>query len=72
MQIKEKLIEIGNKLPRGSFKVIAERTGLRRNTITNIFNGKANPNIESLRKIMPVANELLKEAEEMFELLKVD
>ena len=72
MQIKEKLIEIGNRLPRGSFKVIAEKSGLRRNTITDIFKGRSNPTVTNLRKIMPIAKELLKETDEMFELVNVD
>lgn len=72
MQIKEKLIEIGKQLPRGSYKVISEKTGLRRNTITDIFRGRANPTITNLRKIMPVAKELLKETNEMLELLNIE
>ena len=70
MQIKEKLKQIGKDLPRGSYKVIAERTGLRHNTICDIFAGRANPTITNLRKIMPIAKELLKETKEMLSLFE--
>lgn len=69
MQIKEKLIELGKELPKGSIKRISQNTGLRQNTIIDIFKGRVDPNINSLEKIVPEVAKILREQEEMKALL---
>jgi predicted transcriptional regulator len=69
MQIKEKLIELEKELPKGSIKRISQNTGLRQNTIIDILKGRVDPNINSLEKIVPEVVKILKEQEEMKNLL---
>ena len=71
MQIKEKILEIGKQLPRGSYKDIATKTGLRPNTVIDIFKGRTSPNLETLRLIMPIAKKILEETKEMLALLNI-
>lgn len=58
MQNKEKVIELGEKLPYGSKKEIKRRTGIGENTIINFFKGK-NVRYDKAIVIMKEANHIL-------------
>ena len=50
MQINEKLSIINEKLPRGSYSIISKKTGIRINTISDVFQGRTK-NPEPYRKL---------------------
>lgn len=68
MRINEKLTKINEKLPRGSYSIISERTGVRPNTVSDIFQGKSkNPDLKTLQKIIPEAKKIIQETNELLD-----
>ena len=66
MQIKEKLIEMGNKMPTGSFSSIAKEANVSYSVVSEMFSGKSKPKKETLEKIVPIAKRIIKETEDIF------
>jgi hypothetical protein len=60
VQSKEKNIELGKNLPWGAKKVISDRTGVAKNTVSNFFLGK-NVRYDISLKILREAKNIQKE-----------
>ena len=68
MQINEKLLKINEKLPRGSYSIISQRTGIRPNTVSDVFQGKCKkPELKILQKIIPEAKKIIQETNELLD-----
>ncbi len=65
MQINEKINELSKKLPYGSYAEISRVTGLRFNTVSDFFQIKHKPSSRIIKLIMPVANKIISEANEL-------
>lgn len=66
MQIKEKLIEIGKKLPRGGMKEISRVTGLTEKTVSSILSGKR-CRAANFIKVLEAAKIILQERRELID-----
>ncbi|AZA95336.1 hypothetical protein [Chryseobacterium shandongense] len=72
MQINEKLIELSKELPRGSVKVLSEETGLRQNTIIDIFKGRSKPGLKNLKLLVPAVLKIIEEQKEFKRMLGIE
>ena len=61
MQINEKILEVKQKLPVGSMKLISEKTGISQKTIGTFFKAKAKYRLDTYKKIMNAADEIIVE-----------
>jgi len=60
VQSKEKVIELGKKLPWGAKKEISKRTGITEKTVSLFFRG-SNTRYDNSLKILKEANSIVKE-----------
>ena len=61
MQSTKIIIELGNKLPIGTKKRIAEKTGLTAKTVVDFFKGKKRPKMATYNAIMEAAIQIVTE-----------
>lgn len=66
MQINEKLIEIGKKLPRGGIQEIHRVTGLTEKTVSAILSGKR-CRAANFKKVLEAAKTILQEQRELID-----
>lgn len=64
MQNNGNIIKVGNALPFGSKKIIAERTGLTQKTVGEFFKGKNKCRSTTYLKVMTEAVQILKELQD--------
>jgi hypothetical protein len=61
MQINKKILEVKQKLPSGSMKVISMKTGISQKTVGSFFKGNTKYRLETYKKIMNAADEIIVE-----------
>jgi len=64
MQNNKKLSELKNGLPYGGLNELAERTGLTRTTIYNIFEGKKAV-LKNVKKVVEESTKIISEYQEL-------
>lgn len=73
MQINEKLQELYKELPRGSVKDLSDATGIRQNTIIDIFKGKSKkPDLKTLELLIPEVSKIIDKQNELKKMLGID
>lgn len=61
MQRNKKILEVKEKLPTGSLKLISEKTGLTQKTVGAFFKSNSKYRIDTYKKIMNAADEIIVE-----------
>ena len=61
MQRNKKILDIKEKLPKGSFVIISERTGISQKTVGLFFKLKSNYRVETYKKIIKEASAIIEE-----------
>lgn len=67
MQSKDKILEIAQKLPFGSIKIIAEKLNINARTVDSILKGKK-AMYKNVVNVLREAKSIIKEYEELTEL----
>lgn len=66
MQNNTKITEVKNKLPLGGKVLISQRTGLTKQTVDNILNGK-NARVQNVLKVIKEAEKIISKYKEVTE-----
>jgi len=57
----EKIIELGNQLPRGAKVKISAKCGISKSLVAQFFKGSKLPSNETIKKILKATSEVIKE-----------